>query len=266
MAKGKCINFDKPCDLAMSGKIQEADESNFVCEECGKPLDPVKSEGGNKGGCKSPGGGDPPKWKLAAMAAGAVAVLGGLGFGASKFFGSDKTEPPTPPEPIVSVRVTPTEATDTVGKIVALTAVTSPDGSAVVWTSSDEKTATVDGNGQVKLIKAGEVDITCMLNDSVKAVSHIKSVDKPKTGGGDRTIDVGFGRYTGPTANGQPDGYGGTVNVTRPTYLDLLDGEKLTISPGDKIVNCKFRRGKLIQGFLKRSNGEGRDFMTGIVE
>lgn len=249
----------------MSGKIQEADESNFVCEECGKPLDPVKtSEAGKKNGVNV----DPPRidLKKIAVVGATVLVLGGLGFGAYKFFGSDTPEAPQPPTPpgIVSVSVTPAETTDTVGKTVTLTAVTNPVGSAVVWSSSDEKTATVDGNGLVKLVKAGEVDITCVLNDSVKAISHITSVDKPKTG--PATIDVGFGRYTGPTANGQPDGYGGTVTVTRPTYLDLLDGETLTISPGDKIVNCKFRHGKLIQGYLKRTNGEGRDFITGIVE
>lgn len=263
MAKGKCINFDKPCDLALSGKVQEADESNFVCEECGKPLDPVKTT-------PPP---PPPPTKIIAAAAGAAVVLGGLGFGAYKFLRSEPTPPPTVE---MSVRVTPTETTDTVGNTVALTAVTSPDGSAVVWTSSDEKTATVDGNGQVKLVKAGEVDITCVLNDSVKAVSHITSVDKAKTetttgNGGARPSDGNYplacGTYSGPMSGGTPHGLGGTVRINRRYAIDLKDssGGTVSVGPGDKIVDTKFNHGVLQQGQIIFSDGT-RKYVSGLAE
>lgn len=267
MAKGICINFDKPCPLAHSGEIQEADESDFVCKECGLPLDPV-TQGPDSGGdgIKS--------WVKYLI--GAV-LLGGIGCGA--YFGlSSKddtaneelpivevpepvtTAEPTPSTVQASVVVKPTEASDTVGKSVQLQATITPEGEKVVWSSSDDKIAVVDESGKVTLKKAGKAVITCTLNDTVKAVSVVTSVKA------NDAYDIGFGIYRGPVdKDGVPHGYGGEVKVTRPYYIVLLDGEKLNVSRGDKIVNCKFHRGKLVQGYLKRANGEGRDFMTGVV-
>ena len=37
LVKGICKNFGE-CDLADNKEIQEVDKTNFVCEECGKPL------------------------------------------------------------------------------------------------------------------------------------------------------------------------------------------------------------------------------------
>ena len=89
LVKGICKNFGE-CDLADNKEIQEVDKTNFVCEECGKPLHPVDGDGG--GGGKTPGGG--PNMKLIAIIAAALVVLGGGGFGIYSLFGDSKTEEP----------------------------------------------------------------------------------------------------------------------------------------------------------------------------
>lgn len=48
MPKGICKNIGKPCSLALSKEVQEADSSNFVCSECGKQLFPVSDSGSAK--------------------------------------------------------------------------------------------------------------------------------------------------------------------------------------------------------------------------
>lgn len=161
-----------------------------------------------------------------------------------------------------TVNVTPVEATDTVGNVLVISATVTPEDANVTWTSSDSSIATVATNGEVQFHKAGEVEILCTLNDTVKAVSHIKVVNKLNKG----PYNLGYGTYSGPMTEGEPDGFGGEIKVTSHYYISLMTGEKLDVVPGDRIVNCKFRQGKLVQGFLKRANGEGRDFMTGIVK
>ncbi|OOM82506.1 bacterial Ig-like domain protein [Clostridium puniceum] len=47
-----------------------------------------------------------------------------------------------------------------------LTATTTPAGSEVVWTSSDESVATVDSNGKVTSVKEGQVTITAQIKGS----------------------------------------------------------------------------------------------------
>ena len=89
LVKGICKNFGE-CDLADNKEIQEVDKTNFVCEECGKPLHPVDGDGG--GGGKTPGGG--PNMKLIAIIAAALVVMGGVGFGIYSLFGDSKTEEP----------------------------------------------------------------------------------------------------------------------------------------------------------------------------
>lgn len=41
--KGKCTNIDG-CDKAFNNEIQEVDSMNFVCEECGKPLEELNEK------------------------------------------------------------------------------------------------------------------------------------------------------------------------------------------------------------------------------
>lgn len=95
--KGVCHNYDN-CDLAENKVVQEVDEFNFVCEECGKELTEIK------------GGGNGPKlnWKpIAIIAAGAAVACGG-GFGIWKAFsgsGAEETPVVTHSTGIASVTV-----------------------------------------------------------------------------------------------------------------------------------------------------------------
>ena len=76
--KGICKNIDG-CDLAADKIEQEAEKSNFICSECGKPLTQVGKVGGGKG----PNGGDSNK-KLLIIVIAIVIVIGG---GAGAWFG-----------------------------------------------------------------------------------------------------------------------------------------------------------------------------------
>ncbi len=81
--RGYCNNVDGECSLAEEKTIQEADKTNFVCSECGRPL--VEVSGTNDD--------NPFTWKKVAVAAAGLAVLGGGGYGVSTLFGGDAQEP-----------------------------------------------------------------------------------------------------------------------------------------------------------------------------
>lgn len=277
MAKGKCINIGKPCDKAISEEIQDADEANFVCSACGKPLVPVDGDPGN-----NPPPPPPVNWKKYALIGVGVGVLALGAGGYFLFSGSDKQQD-TAPQNFVStsidslktnIVIEPTSATDTVGNTIVITPKATPADAPLAWSTSDATIATV-ADGQVTLLKEGNVEITCTLNDTTKAASTITVVPKKSTnqGGGGasqdpayvRNYSLPYGTYTGPATNGLPDGLNGEVKVTKGFNLDLKSGgATLRLEPGDRIVNCKFRNGKLVQGFLKRANGEGKNFNIGI--
>ena len=71
--KGVCHNYDG-CDKAADKIVQEAEKSNFVCEECGKPLYPIK-----KG--PKPAGDGKRIATLIAIFGGAALVIGGIVYG-----------------------------------------------------------------------------------------------------------------------------------------------------------------------------------------
>ena len=71
--KGVCHNYDG-CDKAAEKIVQEAEKSNFVCEECGKPLYPIK-----KG--PKPAGDGKRIATLIAIFGGAALVIGGIVYG-----------------------------------------------------------------------------------------------------------------------------------------------------------------------------------------
>jgi hypothetical protein len=76
------------------------------------------------------------------------------------------------------------------GASIVLAAVVTPEDTVVVsrvWTSLDTSIATVDQNGVVKGIRAGQVTIKCLINDEVTAtknvtIAEVKKVEVPITG------------------------------------------------------------------------------------
>ena len=97
--KGVCHNYEG-CDMASEKVVQEVEKSNFVCQECGKPLYPVKQQ-------------TQPWWKKhqreLTLGAGVLIIGGGI-TGGILAFGGDKEEPVkepaiVQPEPVDSTKV-----------------------------------------------------------------------------------------------------------------------------------------------------------------
>lgn len=74
---------------------------------------------------------------------------------------------------------------------------------------------------------------------------------------------LGWGTYEGPMQGGKPHGIGGEVKVSKSYSIDLKNGSSKQVFRGDKLVNTKFVNGKLVQGYIHRSNGEQESFVIG---
>lgn len=157
MATGKCINLGNKCPNALSGKIIEADSTNFVCPECGKKLMPSKDAGGNSGSWL-----EKNKKKLAI--AGATAVLGGGALGLYGLLQKDSASPtPLPDDGIVETPIhTPTSST-TVETVLGSGHVM--EGNGGTGTISTEfgkyegglKDGKADGNGTFRFFKSCQI-------------------------------------------------------------------------------------------------------------
>lgn len=62
---------------------------------------------------------------------------------------------------------------------------------------------------------------------------------------------------------GKPHDIGGEITVTKTYSIDLKNGSFKQVVKGDKIVNTKFKEGKLVQGYIHHSNGEQESFTIG---
>ena len=96
--KGVCHNYEG-CDMASEKVVQEVEKSNFVCQECGKPLYPVKPQ-------------PQPWWKKhqreLTLGAGVLIIGGGITGGILAFSG-DKEEPAKEPEKVQTEQVDSTK-------------------------------------------------------------------------------------------------------------------------------------------------------------
>lgn len=77
------------------------------------------------------------------------------------------------------------------------------------------------------------------------------------------TYNLGWGTYEGPMQGGKPHGMGGEIKVTKDFQIDMKNGSFKNVSRGDKIVNCKFSGGKLVQGFIHHANGQQESLYIG---
>lgn len=96
--KGVCHNYEG-CDMASEKVVQEVEKSNFVCQECGKPLYPVKQQ-------------TQPWWKKhqreLTLGAGVLIIGGGITGGILAFSG-DKEEPAKEPAKVQTEQVDSTK-------------------------------------------------------------------------------------------------------------------------------------------------------------
>ncbi len=258
LVKGICKNFGE-CDLADSKEIQEVDKTNFICEECGKPLHPVD---GGVDRNKTPGNG--PNMKLIGIIAAVLIVLAGAGWGVYSLLGGSKIDKVQLDKNAISLIVGQKDVIkptilDKNGKIIK-------DVNVVYkWIIADEQVASLTQRGEVTALTKGETSITvkvkgdeklfaiCQIEVKAPPISELPigkpSTDKTKQHGNPdlptlQEPKVSWGEYEGPA-----NGLGGTIKVTRAYSLDLHDdGEPLQLSPGDEIQQTKFTNGELRAG------------------
>ena len=103
--KGVCHNYEG-CDMASEKVVQEVEKSNFVCQECGKPLYPVKQQ-------------TQPWWKKhqreLTLGAGVLIIGGGI-TGGILAFGGDKEEPVKEPAEVQTEQVDSTKVDSVVAQ------------------------------------------------------------------------------------------------------------------------------------------------------
>lgn len=117
-------------------------------------------------------------------------------------------------------------ATLKVGATQQLSATKAPDYSKapITWETSNASVATVSAGGVVKAIKAGTAVITAKAGDKTATVAVAVEATKkpvkkdPKPGKG----NLGYGYFTGPMKNGQPNG-SGTLRYTSSHLIDSRD-------------------------------------------
>ena len=121
--------------------------------------------------------------------------------------------------PVTAVEVSKKEIKLYVGSSATLTAKVYPDNATikdVVWSSSDEKIATVDNNGEITALKAGKATITVTSVDSGVSASCVVTVENIKVTG--VTLDKTTAKmYTGDTLQ-----LTATIAPTNATIKDLV--------------------------------------------
>lgn len=245
--KGICKNYGE-CDIADTKPpvVQEADSTNFVCEECGKPL----TECG-----KTP---PPPPIKIILAAIAGLAVIGGGG--AYYFLSSGDTT--LQPEQIT---LTKSASELNVGQADTLQATVTP-GEATAqleWTSSDASIVSVE-NGIVKALAEGKAQISVQVAGSegltdVCTYTVTKKEKDPDEGkedegeGGTTStgINLGYASYQGDTKNGKPHGNGTLMFKSR----HLIPGTKDSYAEAGEQVIGAFRDGEINMGTLYQKNG-----------
>uniref|UniRef100_UPI0040258080 Ig-like domain-containing protein n=1 Tax=Segatella hominis TaxID=2518605 RepID=UPI0040258080 len=159
-------------------------------------------------------------------------------------------------EPVDSMKVdglTTNTATATLkeGATQQLSATKAPNYSKapITWETSNASVATVSAEGVVKAIKAGTAVITAKAGDKTATVAvAVEATKKPV-----RIVDpnpgskkLGYGTFTGPIKNGQPNG-SGTLRYTSSHLIDSRDPKGRVALPGDYVIG-EWKNGKLIQG------------------
>ena len=174
--KGVCHNYDG-CDKAAEKIVQEAEKSNFVCEECGKPLYPIK-----KG--PKPAGDGKRIATLIAIFGGAALVIGGIVYGI--VFGVQKSRENAEAERIEIARQDSIRAAEAAEQA-RLDSIKALEEAAEAARLAEEAAAAAE-QARLDSIKAAE-----------EAAKAVKKVSKGS---------LDYGKWSGAWKNGQPNGTG----------------------------------------------------------
>ena len=221
--KGICKNFDN-CTKADANEVQEVKSTEFVCAECGKPLEEVYGSG--PGTSTDPNGGK----KLPLIIGGAV-ILAGLGAG-GYFLTSGNKDKKAEAERAAFVA-------DSLRKAAEAQRIADSISFAEAQQKAEEQ----------------------RIADSIAAATKTKPSQGQSTQTSSSNWN-GVATYDGPMQGGKPNGFGGTLTFKSNYQLDLKDGNgtKLDIKAGETIVSTKFENGKLRQGELRRKDGTRKWF------
>jgi len=261
----KCTNYNVCPEADKETVFQEMDleevDGKYVCPNCGQKLEVINNDGcGGKGKL------------IAVIAASAIVICAG-----AFFLLKDKGRKKPSVIPVESITLDQTNFTMHETDPFAILATVSPEGAtdrSVTWSVSDSCVLQNNGDGSFVCLNAGEVDITAQAGDATASchltVLPIDSGEtpnepeepiEPKQG----PYSLGWGTYTGPMQGGKPHGLGGEVKVTRSYKLDLKkgDGSACSLSKGDRIVDCKFKDGKLVSGYIHYADGRQEHIRIG---
>lgn len=212
--KGVCHNYEG-CDMASEKVVQEVEKSNFVCQECGKPLYPVKQQ-------------PQPWWKKhqreLTLGAGVLIIGGGITGGILAFSG-DKEKPAKESEKVQTEQVDST------------------------------KVDSVVAQPQAGEHKAEKPEAEGPKTEGSKTEGPKVDVQQPgggNSGASSTSKNLGYGKYEGAmNNNGQPHGTGTIYYTTRHQVVPSKD---IYAESGDYVTGS-FRDGKLVSGQLHRKDG-----------
>lgn len=189
LIKGICKNFGE-CDMADNKEIQEVDKTNFVCEECGKPLHPVDGSGGGSKGSADP---SKSKRKFIVIIAAAVLAVAGAGYGIWSLVGGSSD----PLDKIAKIELSKEKITLLVdGKPKTVKAIAmDKDGKEIKdvkvtyqWTIDNSDIATVTQEGEIAAVKEGDATVTVTINGRKQDISATCEVNVKEAPSGSDTL------------------------------------------------------------------------------
>lgn len=241
LVKGICKNYGE-CDLADNKEVQEVDKTNFVCEECGKPLHPAD------GSVTGTGGGKGPNKKLIGIIAAAVLGIGAVGGGIYAWMNRD-TNPEPDPNPKAELTLNHTSVDLKVGESDTLIATITPVGTEAtfIWQASKKSTAVdvVDGIVTAKEVGESKVQVKAIIgSDTLKAICAYKvgkqsseplpNPGKDSNSGKEPKPDKGRRPYNDLKPWASYANFDGTTMTFIKSHV--IPGTNQIANPGDKVT------------------------------
>ena len=240
--KGICKTVGA-CSKAGKVQVITDDDAEFICPECGEPLEPVKEDEKKDDDLDKK-----KKKRLILTIAAAVVVIGG-GVGAAMGISSSNKKKE-------AAMLEAQRIQDSIRQVREAEEQRIADSIALVNAANqaamDEQQRIADSIAQAEEAQR--------IADSI-ANAKKKSV-KTSTGSASGSTNLGWGSYSGPMQGGKPHGVGGTIRVKSSYSIDLKDGRgsKLDVRSGESIENTKFDNGRLRAGELHRADGTRKWF------
>ena len=192
-----------------------------------------------------------------------TAVLLSIGFGSC-----NKPEPTPPPVSVSGVALDKASISIKVGDTETLTATVSPKNAAnkkVTWKSSDSAIATVDANGKVTGVKAGEATITVTTDDGGKTATCKVTVSDKEV----KVTGVKLNKTATSIFVGDSETLTATITPENATNQKVTwkssDAAVASVDANGKVTGVRRRQDRYMQGHGQQQGGQcyGRDAQQG---